>query len=83
MPDTATALLIEVQADGLARECVLSAQLYSANEPLLVPKPSSPTWNPVTFGSADAIGIQPGNRYQFQAHPRLPEPGAREPHPTW
>ena len=33
MPDTATALLIEVQADGLARERVLSAQVYSANEP--------------------------------------------------
>jgi hypothetical protein len=89
MPDTATALLIEVQADGLARERVLSAQV---NEPLLVPETSSPTWNPVTFGPTEqaiiseiniAIAAQPGNRCQFQAHPRLTEPGARKPHPTW
>jgi hypothetical protein len=46
MPDTATALLTEVQADGLARERVLWAQLYSANEPLLVAEDLVPDLEP-------------------------------------
>jgi hypothetical protein len=66
MPDTATALLIEVQADGLARERVLSAQLYSANEPLLVPKTSSRPGTRSPLGRRTLLGHNPATGISFR-----------------
>jgi hypothetical protein len=66
MPDTATALLIEVQVDGLARERVLSAQLYSANEPLLVPKTSSRPGTRSPLGRRTLLGHNPATGISFR-----------------